>query len=153
MVRAGRLDRSFYTSLLYDGYATGNAVVVAAVVGLIPELRSVSLVGMAYAAVWSIARAGVVALAIWATSLYLFRRSGQIPDTFRLVAFANVAFLPMAMIPWLAALAVPLVLASVVWFFFALRIVADAQFDLRHPEDSFAAAAGLLGWYVGTILF
>ena len=45
MVRAGRLSRSFYTSLLYDNYATGNAVVVVAIVGLLPVFHSFSGTG------------------------------------------------------------------------------------------------------------
>ena len=153
MVRAARMDRSFYTSLLYDGYATGNAVLVVAAVGLIPALRSLSLVVIASAAVWSILRASIVAVAVWASGVYLFRRYGDLPVTFRMVGFANVALILIGVIPWLGSLWIPLTIASAVWFFFALRIVASAQFDLSHPEDSFVAASGVLGWYVGIILF
>ena len=153
IVRAGRLDRSFYTSLLYDDYATGNAVVVVAIVGVIPVFRSFSVVDAASAMVWSIVRAGIVAVAVWAAGVHLFKRYGHLPVTFRLVGFANVAFIPMTVIPWLDGLKIPLIVASAVWIFFALRIVADALFDLKHPEDSFVAAAGVLGWYIGTILY
>ena len=154
MVRAGRLDRSFYTSLLYDGYATGNAVVVTAIVGVLPVVSTLSVVVLALAALGSILRAVLVAVAVWASGVYLFRRNGQLGVTFRLVGFAHIAFIPMAAAPWVDV--VPrllLTIATAIWFFFALRLVADAQFDVSHPESSFVATAGLLGWYIGMILF
>lgn len=155
MVRAGRLDRSFYTSLLYDGYATGNAVLVVAVVGIIPGLRNLSVLDAAFSALSSIVRAGIVALAVWAAGVYLFRRYGQIPVSFRLIGFANVALIPFGTGVWFSssALRLTMVLVSGVWFFLAIRVIARSQFDLEHPEDSFVAGAGVLAWYVGSILF
>ena len=44
-------------------------------------------------------------------------------------------------------------LVTAVWFFLALRTVVGAQFELDHPENSFVAATGLLGWYLSIILF
>ena len=153
IVRAGRLNRSFYESLLYDNYATGNAVVVIAVVGAIPALRFFDVADVAFNMLWAVARSGIMALAVWASGVHLFRRYGHLPVTFRLVGFAHTAFIPMTVAPWLVGLSIPLTIVSAFWFFFALRIVAGVQFDLNHPEDSFAAAAGVLGWYIGTILF
>lgn len=155
MVRAGRLDRSFYTSLLFDGYATGNAVLVIAVVGVIRGLRDLELLDAAYSAVAGVVRAGLVALAVWAAGVYLFRRTGQIPVSYRLIGFANVALIPFGIGAWFTAqwLQVLMVLVSAVWFFFAVRVIARCQFDLNHPEDSFVAGAGVLAWYVGSILF
>ena len=155
MVRAGRLDQSFYTSLLYDSYATGNAVAVIAVVGLIPGLRYLSLLDAAFGAVAGVLRTGIVALAVWAAGYYLFRRHGQIPVSFRLIGFANVALIPFAIGAWFAAepIRILLVVVSAVWFFLAVRVIARSQFDLGHPEDSFVAGAGVLAWYVGSILF
>ena len=155
MVRAGRLDQSFYTSLLYDGYATGNAVVVVVLVGIIPGLRRLSLLDAAFSAVSGIVRAGIVALAVWAAGVYLFRRYGQIPVSFRLIGFANVALIPFGIGVWFAAqwIQLLLVVVSAAWFFLAVRVIARSQFDLGHPEDSFVAGAGVLAWYVGSILF
>lgn len=155
MVRAGRLDQSFYTSLLYDGYATGNAVLVVAVVGILPGLSNPSVLGAAYSAVSGIVRAGLVALAVWAAGVYLFRRFGQMPVSFRLVGFANVALIPFGVGAWFAAwwIQVLLVIVSAGWFFLAVRVIARSQFDLDHPEDSLVAGAGVLAWYVGSILF
>ena len=164
MIRAGRLDQSFYTSLLYDGYATGNAVVVVVLVGIIPGLRRLSLLDAdflpvlldaAFSAVYGIVGAGIVALAVWAAGVYLFRRYGQIPVSFRLIGFANVALIPFGLRVWFAApwIQILLVVVSAVWFFLAVRVIARSQFDLGHPEDSFVAGAGVLAWYVGSILF
>ena len=155
MVRAGRLDRSFYTSLLYDGYATGNAVVVVLLVGLLPGVRGLSLLDAAFSAVSGIVRAGLVALAVWATGVYLFRRYGQIPVSFRLIGFANVALIPFGIGVWFGARSIQVlaVIVSAAWFFLAVRVIARSQFDLEHPEDSFVAGAGVLAWYVASILF
>lgn len=159
MFRAGRLDRSFYTALLYDEYATGNAVLVAAVVGIIPVLPTFSVLQVALSALSAILRAVLAAAGVWAAGVYLFRRNAHLPVTIRLVGFAQVAILPVALIPWitmfagLGGLSIPLMVLSALWLFLALRIVAISQFDLGHPENSLVAAAGLLGWYIGMILF
>lgn len=154
MIRAGRLDQSFYTSLLYDSYATGNAVAVIALVGLIPGLRYLSLLEAAFGAVAGVVRTGIVALAVWAAGNYLFRRPGHVPVSFRLIGFANVALIPFGIGGWFTArpIQILLVVVSAVWFFLAVRVIARSQFDLGHPEDSFVAAAGVLAWYVGSIL-
>ena len=155
MVRAGRLDRNFYIELLYDGYATGNAVLVVALVGIIPVVRRLSLLDAAFSAVSSIVRAGLVALAVWAVGVHIFRRFGQFPDSFRLIGFANVALIPFAIGVLVGVGLVQLLLLAIsaVWFFSAIRVIARSQFDLKHPEDSLVAGAGVLAWYVGSILF
>ncbi len=150
---AGRLDRSFYTSLRHDNYATGNAVVVIVLVSVLPVLAAPSVVAAASAALWSIVRAGLAAGAVWAAGVHLFKRYGSLASAFRLVGFAHVAFLPLIAAVWADLLRIPLLALSLLWFFLALRVVADALFDMRHPRNSFLAAAGVLGWYIGTILF
>ena len=159
MIRAGRLDRSFYESLLFDNYATGNAVVMIIIAGLLPQVGRIpqvgafSLVAAAFAVLASILRAGLVTAAVWAASVYIFKRHGNPRATFRMVGFANVAFFPLVLTGrpgplWLVAL-----LITAVWFFLALRTVARAQFEFDHAENSFVAATGLLGWYLSIILF
>ncbi len=71
MIRAGRLDRSFYESLLFDNYATGNAVVIVIIAGLLPQVWLFSPVGAAFAILGSILRAGLVTAAVWAASVYI----------------------------------------------------------------------------------
>ncbi len=155
LVRAGRLDRFFYTSLLGDDYATGTAVVVIAVVGLLPGLGQGSLVGLLGDSIRAIMLAGLVAMAVWAGAVYLYRSYGSVHVTFRLVGFAYVAFVPLALNPWFRSAWVGwgTILISIMWFFLALRVVARVQYGLRHPENGLTAGMGVLGWYLGTILF
>ena len=153
MIRAGRLDRPFYESLLFDNYATGNAVVMIIIAGILPQLWPFWLVGAAFAILSSILRAVLVSAAVWAASVHIFKRYGDYRATFRMVGFANVAFLPLVLAGRPGALGLVALLVAGVWFFLALRTVVGAQFDLAHPENSFVAATGLLGWYLSIILF
>ena len=154
IVRAGRLDRTFYASLLNDEYASGTAVVVVALVGLLPALGGGSLVGIFGGAIQAIMLTGLVAMAVWAAGVHLYRSYGSAHVTFRLVGFAYVAFVPLAIIPWAGSALVywGANAVSIVWFFLALRVVARVQYGLGHPENSLTAGAGVLGWYLGTIL-
>ncbi|MCY3538969.1 MAG: hypothetical protein OXH10_03865 [bacterium] len=153
MIRAGRIDRSFYRSLVFDNYATGNAVVVIALVGALPHIWAISLLGVGFAILAGLLRAALVTGAIWGVSVYIFKRYGNPRTTFRMVGFANVAFLPLVFTPLVTPWWVLALFITAVWLFLALRIVALSQFDLEHPENSFAAASGLLGWYLSIILF
>jgi len=153
MIRAGRLDRPFYESLLFDQYATGNAVVMIIIAGILPQLWSFSLVGAAFAILASILRALLVTAAVWAASVHIFKRHGNHRATFRMVGFANVAFFPLVLAGRPGLLGLVALLITAVWFFLALRTAVGAQFDLDHPENSFVAATGLLGWYLSIILF
>lgn len=154
IVRAGRLDRTLYASLLHDDYASGTAVVVVAAVGLLPALGRGSLVDIFGSSIRAIILTGLVAMAVWATGVHLYRSYGDARVTFRLVGFAYVAFLPLALQPWFGSALVywGTTVLSVLWFFLALRIVARVQYGLGHPENSLTAGAGVLGWYLGTIL-
>lgn len=154
IVRAGRLDRTLYASLVHDEYASGTAVVVVAVVGLLPALGSGSLVAIFGDSIRALVLTGLVAMAVWAAGVHLYRSYGSAQVTFRLVGFAYVAFVPLALQPWLQSAWVfwGTTVVSVLWFFLALRIVARVQYGLGHPENSLTAGAGVLGWYLGTIL-
>ncbi len=153
MIRAGRLDRSFYESLLFDNYATGNAVVIVIIAGLLPPAWFFSPVGAAFAILGSILRAGLVTAAVWAASVYIFKRHGNPRATFRMVGFANVAFFPLLLAGRPGLLGLVALFITAMWLFLALRTVVGAQFELDHPENSFVAATGLLGWYLSIILF
>ena len=154
IVRAGRLDRTAYTALLSDDYATGTAVVVVAVVGLLPPLARPTLVGLFAGSVRAIMLAGLVAMAVWAAGVHMYRSHGSPHVTFRLVGFAYVAFLPLALNAWFGSFLFlwVAIAASVAWFFFALRVIARVQYGLGHPENSLTAGVGVVGWYLGTII-
>lgn len=155
VVRAGRLDRSFYASLLYDQYAAGNAAAVIVLTAALPALAARSVVLAASAALWSIVRAGLAAWVLRTVGVRLFHGYGETAAAFRMVGFAHIAVLPLAARPWLEAgwLRVCLLVLSLLWFYLALRTAADALFGMKRMHSSFMAAAGLCGWYIGAVLF
>ncbi len=70
-----------------------------------------------------------------------------------MVGFANVAFFPLLLAGRPGLLGLVALFITALWLFLALRTVVGAQFELDHPENSFVAATGLLGWYLSIILF
>ena len=145
IIRAGRLDRSFYTNLLFDDYAVGNAVALVALLAAIPALlrSDFSIVVAASAAIYGLLWAGLTALAAWAVATRILGRDGRVPTTFRLTAFAHVALIPTIFIPLLAGLSPLLILGSLAWFFILMRVVAEVQFDLVGQETLQVAGAAV----------
>lgn len=154
IVQAGRLNRSFYASLLHDRYAAGNAVAVIVLTAVLPALAARSVVLAASTALWSIMRAGLAAWVLRTAGVHLFRGCGETAAAFRMVGFAHIALLPLAARPWAAAgwLRTSLLVLALVWFYLALRAAADALFNMKPIYSRFMAAAGLFGWYIGTVL-
>ena len=145
IIRAGRLDRSFFTSLLFDYYAVGNAVALVALLAAIPALllSNLSVVVAVSAALYGLMWAGLTAVAAWAVATRILRRDGRIPTTFRLTAFAHVALIPTIFIPLFPGFLAVLVVGSLAWFFMAMRIVADVQFDLVGQDTLQVAGAAV----------
>ncbi len=113
------------------------------------SLALAGLLEVVFGALSAIMRTGIVALAVWATAVFLFKRTGVLPATFRLVGFANVAFAPLMLVHWaVGAVNWVLFIASLIWFFLALRVVTGSQFDFEHPEDSFVAVVGAVAWFL-----
>ena len=155
IVRAGRLSRSFYASLLHDQYAAGNAVAVIVLTAVLPVLAARSVVLAASTALWSIVRAGLAAWVLRTVGVRLFHGYGETAAAFRMVGFAHVAVLPLAVRPWAEAgwPRISLLVLALLWFFLALQAAADALFGMRRMYSRFLAAAGLCGWGIGTLLF
>lgn len=154
LVRAGRLDRTLYASLVNDDYATGNAVVVAAVVGLLPGLGRSAGLAVFWAPLRAIILVACVSLALRAAAVHLYQSQGSSTVAFRLVGFAAVAGIPLGVDPWTINnwILWPSRIIAVLWFFLALRVIARVQFALGHPDNSLVAGAGVLGGYLGWIL-
>lgn len=149
IIRAARLERPFYTSLLFDEYATGNAVAIIVLVGAVPVLaHDLNVVASAQAALNSLIRGGLSAVAAWAVATKIIGRDGRIPTTFRLAGFAHVAFIPTMVGPWVSQLEPWLRIGSLVWFFFAMRVVASVQFDLDDQTSVQVAGGAVLAWFV-----
>lgn len=155
IVRAGRLSRSFYASLLHDQYAAGNAAAVIVLTAVLPVLAARSVVLAASTALWSIVRAGLAAWVIRTVGVRLFHGYGETAAAFRMVGFAHVAVLPLAARPWVEAgwPRISLLVLALLWFFLALQASADALFGMKRMYSRFLAAAGLCGWGIGTLLF
>ena len=150
IIRAGRLDRSFYTSLLFDDYAIGNAVALVAVMAAVPRLfdSNIDVVAAGFGAISGLIRAGLTAAAAWAFATRVLGRDGRIPTTFRLTAFAHVTLIPIMALPLVPSLGAVLVVGGLAWFFVAMRVVAAVQFDLVGEETMKVAAVAVLAWFI-----
>ena len=159
MIRAGRLDRSLYTELLYDDYATGNAVLIVALVYALAGAAGVLLGALGVIEVLSLVLSGIirwllVSVAFWAMATKVFERSGRVPSAVRLVGFAHVALIPVAIAfsGLISGLSTVLLLVSLVWFFASLTAVARVLYDLEQQQAMATAAVGVAAWWVLLIL-
>lgn len=158
LIRAGRLDRTLYDELVFDDYATGNAVlIVAAVFGIPPLLASLtSLDGILVvlnSVLSGIIRWLLTAVVVWAMATKVFESErSNVQTTVRLVGFAHVAFLPATLSAFAPDLRSLLTLVSLVWFFFGLRTVAQILFDLEPQHAMATAAVGVAAWWVLALL-
>lgn len=160
LVRAGRLDRSFFTSLMFDERAVGNAVTIMAATGVLMFAR-LSLLSILYASLYGMLRGLISAGLAWAAAALVFRRSGRFLTTFRLAGFAHVGFVPAAVVSlalrfgsvpfagWAAAAAL---LVSLLWYAAAMRAAADGQFDITGRPAWLFGAAAALGWAMARLL-
>lgn len=158
VVRAGRLDRSFYTSLVFDERAVGNAVAIMAGLGIIMFAR-LSLLSILYAALYGMLRGFISAGLSWAAAALIFRRSGRFLTAFRLAGFAHVGFAPAAVVSfvpgsvpgaeWLSLVAL---LVSLTWYGAAMRVAAEAQFDLTGGRAWLCGTAAAAGWLIARML-
>lgn len=154
VVRAGRLDRSFYTSLVFEERAVGNAVAIMAGMGIIMFAR-LSLVSILYAALYGMLRGLISAGLSWAAAILLFRQSGRFLTTFRLAGFAHVGFVPAVAVSFVPGsvpgaewLSLAALLVSLVWYGAAMRVAAEAQFDLTGGRAWLCGAAAATGWLI-----
>lgn len=167
LVRAGRLDRRFFTSLVFDERAVGNAVTIMAVSGLLMFAR-LPLFFVFSAALYGVLRGLLSAGAAWAMAALIFRRSGRFLTTFRLAGFAHVGFAHVGFVPAAAVSAAETFLpgslplsgwlwaaslgASLFWYAAAMRAAADAQFDLTGGPAWLFGAAAAVGWLLARSL-
>lgn len=150
MISAGRLDRRFYTELVFDSYATGNAVLVVALVYLILALAPFLLSGLlSFGYLVPILRVLlngaigwiVVSLVVWAVGAFLLDGDARLQTVIRLAGFAHVPLL---------ALLVPVVglWVGTLWFGAALMTTGETSLGLPRDRAIIAAAAGVLVWFL-----
>ncbi|MEX1287058.1 MAG: YIP1 family protein [Acidimicrobiia bacterium] len=168
--RALRIDRDLYSSLLFDSAATADAVLIVAVIGVVPGvvglLRGwVSALGatqlvlsqvIGYLIGWLVA-AGILHL----LSTRIFGGFGRFQAG---VALAGYAYVPIVFVAVLGPiLANPfdgvlslfellLRLAGMVWFAAGLARVADVAYDVAPDRRYLVAGLAVLGWWVITTI-
>lgn len=149
MIQAGRLDRTFYTKLIFDNYATGNAVVVVAlvyvVVAVVRPFLELGAFVIALAPLVGLLVNGAVAwllltLVSWFVGVRLLGGHSQLTTAIRVTGFAHVPLLATA-VP-----ALLVTLAAMVWFVAALMVALEAALSLDRRPALGAAVAGFLGW-------
>ena len=170
MRRAAKLDRRVYAELLFDDYATANAVMVVAFVALlgvalilaIGQIAVVdipnAILGGALSALWGwIISAG----GFWLAGTKLFHGEARFQTVLRMIGFAYITLSLVG----LGALSVfsfrgfdPIklnwvVLASLVWFGLSLHQIAQELFDIRPQEQKVAAFLGVAAWLAARFIF
>lgn len=148
MVKAGRLDRSFYTQLIFDSYATGNAVLVVGIAHLLRVLSfwpffSLSLlleVLLEGLIAWIL-----LALGVWLVGTKLLDGDAQLQTVIRLTGFAHVPL--FAWILDLVTRPVGLWIA-VAWFAAAVLLATRVVLGTGDRNTLISAGVGLLVWIV-----
>ncbi len=158
MIRAARLDRRFYTELIFDDYATGNAVLVVAAVfsvvaaGLLLQVR-LSLTGVLLVILGGIIGWLVAAGGLWLAGVKLLHGSAQFQTVLRLAGFSHV---PLLLIP--IALFVPspfsvlIAAVGIVWFVAGLATVAVVLFDFDLQRAAGAALISAAVWWIAQLI-
>lgn len=150
IIRAGRLDRSFYSNLLFDDYAIGNGIVIAVVVSALPSLLpDLNIYSALSRGVFGLIGAALVGAIAWLIANRMFQRDSRIQTTIRLTLFAHVCTLPIALSGLFPRSFSPILfLAGMAWLFFAMAVIAREQFDLQRQEAQTLAGLSVLGRFV-----
>ncbi len=169
--RALRLDRNLYSSLVYDGSATADAVLIVLVVGAIPPVLGVALGRIPMLALPSMAFAQVVGYLIgwlvaagltYLLSTKVFGGYGNWQSGLALTGYAYVPLLVFAVLgPILAnpfdgrsdMVELLLRLGGMLWFGAGLARVADVAFEVSAERRIMVAVLAVLGWWVITLIF
>jgi hypothetical protein len=160
MVRAARLDRRFFTELIFDNYATGNAVMVVAATYALIALTfalgrplQLSLIGLLRLVLGGLVGWLVLGGALWVVGVKLFNGRGRGQTILRLIGFAHAPLVVCAvglLLP--ASLDTVVVAVGFLWFFAAVasatRVLFD--FDLSHAASTTLLAFAV--WWVASLI-
>ncbi|MDH3260304.1 MAG: YIP1 family protein [Acidimicrobiia bacterium] len=155
MFRAARLDRKLYTELFFDSYATGNAVVVVALVYAVIYLGFMvagvrfDLIGFLWFLFGGLVGWLIAAGALWLASTKVFSGRGQGATAVRLSGFAHtpLIFIAFAFVSPVG-LAQGLAFLALVWFGLGLALAARAMFDLDTRQSALSALIAIAIWVV-----
>lgn len=161
------LQRGTYRRLLWDEYATADAVLIVLVASVARLVAAVVagrydlldlLQGLLQVTTGELIRWMVAALVLWLVSTKLFRGHGRIPAA---VGLTGYAYLPFVLAPlveagleWAGAGRYSLVVlvAASLWFGLGLFIIAQELFDLARDKAVGAAVLSVVGWWVVTLI-
>lgn len=170
MKRAAKLDRKVYAELLFDDYATANAVMVVALVALVTVVFAVALgvtslaaiptalFGSALSSLWGWV---ICAGGFWLAGTKLFSGEARFQTVLRMIGFGYIT-LSLVGLGAISVFSLPgfnpsrvnwVVLASLVWFGFSLHQIAQELFDIRPQEQKVAAFLGVIAWLVARFIF
>jgi hypothetical protein len=155
MVRAVRLDRRFYTELIFDDYATGNAVMVVALVyailgvSLTVARNALDLVGLLGIVLGGIVGWLILGGVLWLVGVKLFDGNARPQTVMRMVGFTQTPLVLLAagyLIPQPAAALLAVV--GVGWSFAALVVATRILFDFDIRQATSAALLATAVWLV-----
>lgn len=162
-----RLHRGTYGRLLWDDYATADAVMIVAAVSIARLLAAVALgrfralgliQGLLQVTTQELIRWMVAALVLWVVATKLFKGVGRIPAT---VGVTGYAYLPFVFAPLVklglglsgvAELSIFVDVLASFWFGLGLVVVGQVLFDLPRDKALMSAAVSVVGWWLVTLI-
>ncbi|HDH02841.1 MAG TPA: hypothetical protein ENH15_01185 [Actinobacteria bacterium] len=160
MIRAGRLDRNFYSSLEFAGErAVGDAALLVGVAHGVPAVIAMLLYRLPIASALSFVLFGIVAWLISAGGMHLvatrvYEVPGRYETAMRPVGFAQVAAIPAALRILPSGLSGLLILGTLIWLFAALVVISQVLYGHLDQQQHMATAAGGVGaWFLATLFF
>ena len=182
MKRAAKLDRTLYTQLLFDDYATANAVMVVGFVAAVGAAiqffgRRVLAASLGFPAsevplsylpilIFGVALSALIGWIIsaggfWLAGVKLFDGRARFQSVLRLVGFGYIT-LALVELGELLSPRIPgfnpsnfnwIIFASLIWYGFSLHIVAKELFELRPQEYKITAFLGVAAWLSARFIF
>ena len=155
MLRAARLDRRFFTELIFDDYATGNAVLVVAAVYTVIALslglsgvQGVGMTGLLLLVLGGVIGWLVLSGGLWLAGVKLLNGQARGQTVVRLVGFAHVPLIVVAAgLPFPSPINGVIVLVGFVWFLAALVSVARVLFDFDLSHAASATVLAVAVWW------
>ncbi|MFQ5966575.1 MAG: YIP1 family protein [Acidimicrobiia bacterium] len=156
MFRAARLDRTLYSELVFDSYATGNAVLlVAGIYGavyvalVLGSSRGFTVILFLNVVLGGVVQWIVAAGALWLAGTKIFPGDARFPTVLRLSGYAFTTLILLVVQPLVSgALAQLVFAAALLWFGVALAVVAEVSMDLQRRQSIPTALIAVAVWFI-----
>jgi hypothetical protein len=160
MVRAARLDRRFFTELIFDDYATGNAVIVVALVYALIALTiavgrplQLSMIGLLKLVLGGLVGWLILGGALWVVGVKLFNGRGRGQTILRLIGFAHAPLVVSAVgLLLLTPVDTAIVVVGFVWFFAAVVSATKVLFDFDFSHAVSATLLAFAVWWAASLI-